>query len=222
MGDPLDRPARADVEPLSAVDRPAEPHHGAPGGVAPRGPGRTSRCSTHPGRHAVGSCGGCGRRLCLSCAVPVRGVLVGSECLASYVQDVPVGQQADPPGWANAGDVPALIGYAIVIVASLLPWTRFAGPRPLGAWRLGWALLAPLAGLGGLAAVMLWHRWPLDPRFQSSAVIFLALVAGGGALAYRLNPPLLAGSSLAPLLAIGGALVALAGGLWKAWSTWTG
>jgi hypothetical protein len=115
-----------------------------------------------------------------------------------------------------------LVGFALVLAASLLPWTRFAGPRPLGAWRWGWALLAPLASLGGLAAVILWRRWPLDPRFQSTALVFLAVLAGGGALAYRLHPPLLAGSSIAPLLAMAGALVALAGGLWKAWTTWAG
>ena len=41
-------------------------------------------------------------------------------------------------------------------------------------------------------------------------------MAAFGAVAYRLNPPLLAGSSLAPLLAVAGAAIALGGVAWGA------
>src|SRR5438034_11336569 len=81
---------------------------------------RASRCPVHPGRPSVGICAGCRRPLCLTCAVPVRGALVGPECLSSYVEDAPPVDPAHAVR-SGAGDVLAIVGFAIVLVASVLP-----------------------------------------------------------------------------------------------------
>jgi hypothetical protein len=197
---------------VTPIERPVRPA----GGVAGPEPGRSSRCSLHPGRQAVGTCAGCRRGLCVACAVPVRGVLVGPECLASFVEDAPVVEPADLAVRRTGPDAVAMAGFAVVLAASVLPWARFAHPRLLGAWTWGWALLAPLAAVAALVALPLWRRWPLDPRFETGVLGLLALVAAFGAVAYRLNPPLLAGSSAAPLLAVAGAAIALGAVVWGA------
>jgi len=183
---------------------------------APPEPGRATRCSAHPGRHAVGTCAGCGRPLCISCAVPVRGVLAGTECLASFVEDAPAVEPGRARNDLSGGNLGVLAGFLIVLASSVFPWTRFADPRLFGAWTWGWALLAPVTALAGVAAVPLWRRWPVHPTVQAAALGLLAVVAGLGAVVYRLNPPLLAGSSLAPLLAVLGATVALGGAIARA------
>src|SRR5439155_6870103 len=213
MAEPLRDPALSDRDVTTPMARPARAGD-VPGGSAGPEPGRATRCSAHPARHAVGACAGCGRPLCISCAVPVRGVVVGPESLTSFVEDAPVVERGVGRS-GRAGDVAVLAGFALVLASSVLPWTRFADPRLFGAWTWGWALLAPVAAIAGLAAVPLWRRW-LDPRFQASALGLLAVVAGLGAVVYRLNPPLLAGSSLAPLLAVLGAAVALGGAIARA------
>ena len=48
---------------------------------------RTSRCANHPGEAGIAACELCGRWLCVACAVPVRGRVIGPECLASVVED---------------------------------------------------------------------------------------------------------------------------------------
>ena len=48
------------------------------------------RCATHPGRPMAASCERCGRALCIGCAVPVRGVAYGPECLGEILgEDAP-------------------------------------------------------------------------------------------------------------------------------------
>ena len=47
----------------------------------------TERCATHPSRLTVGTCDVCGRPLCVECAVPVRGRVLGPECLSEVLGD---------------------------------------------------------------------------------------------------------------------------------------
>ena len=84
----------------------------------------------------------------------------------------------------------------------------------------GRALLAPVAALAGLVILVWRRRGPLDPRVQAAVVAGLAILAIVGAVVYRVQPPLLEGSSLAPLLAIIGGLVALVGAGRKAAAAW--
>jgi hypothetical protein len=111
--------------------------------------------------------------------------------------------------------VPAVIGFAVIAVATALPWARFNDPRIFGAWTWGWPALAPLGGLAGLAVVSLCRLRPIDPRIETPALAALAVIAAGGAVVYRLNPPLLDGSSLAPLGVVAGAILVLAAAVQK-------
>jgi hypothetical protein len=180
---------------------------------------RGARCPIHHGIPAVGACSGCGRALCLTCAIPVRGLLVGQECLPSFVDDAPA-LDAQPSPTSRSGDAQAILGFAVVLVASVLPWARFNDPRIFGAWSWGWPGLAPGAALGGVVAVILWRRRPLDARLEAGCLALLSLLAGAGAILYRVRPPLLDGSSLAPLLALLGAVIALVGAMRKAAALW--
>lgn len=140
--------------------------------------------------------------------------------MASYVEDVPEPPPLKPTA-PRAGDALAFVGFAIVVVASVLPWARFNNPRIFGAWTFGWPGVAVLAAASGLAAVPTWRRrWPVDASVQAGALAVLAALVVVGALAYRFRPPLLEGSSLAPLLAVLGALLSLAGAGRKAVSVW--
>src|SRR2546422_598115 len=49
---------------------------------------RPGRCANHPAVALVGTCEVCGRPLCIACAVPVRGRLIGPECLSEILEDV--------------------------------------------------------------------------------------------------------------------------------------
>ena len=51
---------------------------------------RPGRCANHPSVPGVGTCEVCGRPLCVACAVPVRGRLIGPECLPTILEDIAV------------------------------------------------------------------------------------------------------------------------------------
>jgi hypothetical protein len=157
--------------------------------------------------------------MCLACAIPVRGLLIGPECLRDFVDDAPVVEPSPGPD-PRVGDRLALAGFAVVLVASFLPWARFADPRLFGAWVWGWSLYAPAGAMAGLAAAFAGRLRPLDLPIEAALYVAAAIAAGAGALLYRLDPPVLAGSSLAPLLALAGAATALVGGVRKAAAFW--
>jgi hypothetical protein len=115
----------------------------------------------------------------------------------------------------------AVLGFVVVLVASVLPWARFNDPRIFGAWTIGWPLLAPVAALVGIAGVIVARRTRLlDQRVLVAALAGLAVLAILGAIVYRASPPLLEGSSLAPLLAVLGGLIAVTGAGRKAVAIW--
>src|SRR3954447_14280890 len=92
----------------------------------PEAPSRvTGRCSVHQGSVAVAVCDGCGRRMCLACAVPVRGGTVGAECLATVLgPDAPA---AEPVARRRPGDVAFLlagVGFLAATAATVVPWTN--------------------------------------------------------------------------------------------------
>src|SRR5437667_5192962 len=152
---------------------------------------RPGRCSLHPGAPRVGTCEVCGRGLCLSCAVPVRGSLLGRECLPSILQDLPA-PSPEPPRARLPGNGLALAGFALVVVASLFTWSKFGGSaRAFGAWRLRWSLAAALGGTIGLVVAALARARPFDHRLEVGAYALLALVSGAGAYAAHRHAPLL-------------------------------
>ena len=176
---------------------------------------RTSRCANHPGEAGIAACELCGRWLCVACAVPVRGRVIGPECLASVVEDAPP-LPAIPSVPLRRGDGLAIAGFALVTALSIFPWSRFGESSNLwGAWRLAWSLPAVLAGVLGLMfALAVWQR-PIDQIVETVVYAALALVVAVTALLHHHHPPPLTVGSAVPWLAVLGAILALAGALVK-------
>jgi hypothetical protein len=165
---------------------------------------------------AVGPCDRCGRALCTACAIPVRGRLVGPECLSAVVED-PGTPPRVIPALPSTGDVLVLAGFGLALAATLLRWSPYGGSRAyLGAWTPHWALVAALAALAGAAFALYGRVRPIDPRLVIGVVTVLALAGGLGAYSHYHNPPLLAGTTAAPIIAMAGCAVAQAGAIRKA------
>lgn len=164
------------------------------------------RCATHPTRATAATCEVCGRPLCVECAVPVRGRVMGVECLSEVLGEE-VAVAAPLPAWrrrairsrTDAG-VGALIATAAL--ATLLPWTRFGtGSGFGGAWAFDqrWSIVAASAGLAGLVAWLLLGSRPTAARIV--AIASGSVVAIGSVMAI-LNPPPFTKPALAPWIAL--------------------
>jgi peptidoglycan/LPS O-acetylase OafA/YrhL len=147
--------------------------------------------------------------------VPVRGALVGSECLSKVLEDV---AEHAPPGPKHPfrADRLAMVGFGLILLLSIPPWTRALGPDLFDAWSPHWSLWALLAASAGLLTAVVAHRRPRPERATAAVYVLSALVAGVAASLHYRYPPALSDHSIVPLLAVGAALVALAGGLMKA------
>src|SRR5467141_1795536 len=123
----------------------------ATGGQTSAQPGR---CANNPAVASVGACDMCGRPLCLACAVPVRGRVIGPECLSKVLVDAPPLPHLPAPV-PVAGSRLALAGFAMLVVASVFPWSRFGdSSRYFGAWTPHWSLVAVVAGVLGLLLLL--------------------------------------------------------------------
>jgi hypothetical protein len=171
------------------------------------------RCIHHPGRAAVARCSACEEPVCMMCAVPVRGRVLGPECLAAELGDPAITTSPEPdralPGsWAAVG------GAALALLATAAPWTRTgAGDRLFGAWvpSFRWSMAAAVAAAVLLPAVWWFHRY--GARWGA----ILAIVGGTGvaaasALAIAF-PPTFQVASWGPWVAAGGGATAVAGGI---------
>jgi hypothetical protein len=159
----------------------------------------------------VALCEGCGRRMCLACAVPVRGGTVGAECLAAVLgPDAPA---AEPVARRRPGDLAFLLaglGFLAATVATLLPWTNALTSSHvrgfLGSWELSpvsWALLSAVAAPIGLAGwILAWLR----PAARSAPMLWLlaavAIAIVAGAVLFLLTPPFATHPFLGPWLTI--------------------
>lgn len=172
----------------------------------------TERCATHPSRLTVGTCDVCGRPLCVECAVPVRGRVLGAECLSEVLgNDIPV---ASPPRpWRrlrSPADRITGVSLGIAALATLLPWTRFStGSGFAGAWAFDerWSMLAAVGAVIGLAV---WLAFPRRPAVARTAAIIAGAVVVAGSVFSLLNPPPFTKPALAPwigLAAGGGAVI---------------
>jgi hypothetical protein len=169
----------------------------------------SERCSLHPGTQAVAMCQGCGRPLCLWCAVPVRGIAYGAECLRNVLGDEPA---AEPETPRRRGPVLVLVGFAIAVAATVLPWTTFGeGANIFGAWSLSprWALLAALSAVAGLTGVVLRSRRVLltDRSWDLALAVLGLLVLLGSALEW-FRPPFPSTPSVVPWIAAAAGLFA--------------
>jgi hypothetical protein len=176
-------------------------------------PAKKGRCSVHSGEDSVASCDVCGRALCIACAIPVRGSVVGQECLSEVLEDPP--PAPDPPGPPPRARAIAVAGFLLVVGSSILPWARYGDASGwFGAWTPNWSLLAVVAALAGAVLMLLRRRTPWDQRVQSLILVALAVVALVSVTMHALHPPPL--SERAPLgwgLALLGSCAALLGAL---------
>ena len=170
------------------------------------------RCHAHPGAAAVATCEECGRPVCLTCAVPVRGTVVGLECLPA---DVRTGGVPEPPR-RPAAVTTAGLAFGVALVATILPWARQG--RWFGAWAwpfrgdFPWSMLTAAAAL--LACVMWWSGRRRDPvrRTGLGVAVLAALVAAGAYLAIN-SPPEFTRPWVGPYLAGAAGLVGFGAGI---------
>lgn len=169
------------------------------------------RCIHHPTRTAVARCDACHEPICLSCAVPVRGRVVGPECLPSELGDPALTQppELDLPG---TGGTLAVAGALAALVGTAGPWTRTgAGDRLLGAWvlTLRWSLVAAVAA-AGLLAVAWWLRGRGRRPAARLALVLGAFVTTASLLAIVFPPTFQAASWGSWVSAGGGAIAGVA------------
>lgn len=173
------------------------------------------RCSTHPALAAVATCDGCGLRLCLDCATPVRGEVYGAECLGAVLPDSEVPELVAPSVVRRpAADRIALGGLAAAALASALPWAQFGvGSSPFGAW--GFSPPRYASAVGPLAIVGLVVLWlasrPSAPSSEGARRALRAGLGGGVSLLCLLaliRPEPFASPNLVPYVALLGGLAA--------------
>jgi hypothetical protein len=179
----------------------------------------TGRCSVHSGAAAVAVCDGCGRRMCLACAVPVRGGTVGAECLATVLG--PDAPPSEPVARRQPGEVAfvvAGVGFLATLAATMLPWTNSLTSSHvrgfLGTWEfspVSWALLSAISAPLGVAG---WVLVRLRPSLGTAPVLVLlsvvGVVAAAGAALFLVAPPFATHPFLGPWLAIPAACLAAA------------
>jgi len=153
--------------------------------------------------------------MCLACAIPVRGRVLGAECLPDDAG--PAGEEAGPPE-RRSGRPAALagLGSLAALATTAFPWTRFGtGSGALGAWGTGrWSLLAALASIAGLLVWAVARMRSGAPGRIASLVLTgaaLGVVAGAG-LAIMNGPPFTK-PALTPWLCLAAGCLALAGGV---------
>jgi hypothetical protein len=192
-------PARENDETAAGADTPGVVTH--------------ERCVHHPSRAAVARCSACDEPICLPCAVPVRGRVIGPECLAAELGDP---QLTVPPETVTTvpRSMAAVAGAVVAVVATIGPWTRTgAGDRVLGAWvpSVRWSMIAALASVALLVVAVLFRARGTRTLATLVSVGGAAVVAGSAlAIAF---PPTFQEASWGPWLGAVGGVVAAVGGI---------
>lgn len=170
------------------------------------------RCANHPSRLTVATCEVCGRPLCVECAVPVRGRVLGTECLSEVLgDDTPT--STPPRTWRhNRSPIDRLTGafLTVAVFLTLLPWTRFStGSGFAGAWAtdLRWSMLA---ACGAVLTLVAWLGLERRATVARGVAILGSAVIASGSLLAALNPPPFTKPALAPWIALATGLVAAA------------
>ena len=149
--------------------------------------------------------------MCIACAVPVRGGVVGPECLGRVLgPDVPDDPELQP-GRPRRLPLPAVGGgFLAAFLASAIPWTNAVTSSHVrglfGSFQLSpasWALLTAIASAAGLLG---WVALALRPGLvrPSVLVVMAALGAAGavGALLFVTFPPFATHPWLGPWVAL--------------------
>ena len=171
------------------------------------------RCRLHPASHAVATCDVCGRALCLACAIPVRGQTLGAECLVTVLgPEIPVPELPYPEPGAAARAM-ARWAFAVAVVSTLLPWSRFGvGSGAFGAWTdpPRWSTLTAVAAVAGLLlSLVRGFTRSFDSAWVAALTTAGALVAVGAAMAIW-RPPDFSATWLGPWVALPAGIAACA------------
>lgn len=163
-------------------------------------------------------CDSCGRPLCLTCATPVRGRVLGAECLTAalgpYVvpEDAVRTRKPSSPFGALTG-----IAFALAVAATILPWSRFGvGSEAFGAWggAVRWSILSGSAAVAGLALwLALRALQPAPRRWMRIALGFLGGLSAAGALLAIVRPPPFTRTWVGAWVALGAGALASAAAL---------
>ena len=145
--------------------------------------------------------------MCLACAIPVRGITVGQECLA-----LALGDEAPPPSPPETPPIDVarwitLGGFALAAIATLVPWSRFGtGSEPLGAWgdSFRWSLVAAVAAVVGLLLAATRSR-NLGPVVVAAAIVVVTSILSVA------DPPAFTSPWLGPWFALAGGAIAFVG-----------
>jgi hypothetical protein len=162
------------------------------------------RCAHHPGRMAVARCDACGEPVCIGCAVPVRGRVLGPGCVTEELGDPAL---AAPPDPDRARSWLVVAGALAAVVGTIGPWTDTgAGDRVLGAWvpSARWSVIAALISVALL--IVAW-RWGDRPRGRV-AVLVLALLGALACVLAVVFPPTFQAASWGPWVTLAGTVVA--------------
>lgn len=177
------------------------------------------RCSLHVAVPSVATCDGCGREMCLACAIPVRGRTLGVECLASALgEDAPV-----PPAEADQSFGSrriAAMAFGAAVIATVLPWSRFGqGDQPFGAWGTApsWSLLAAVAAIAGLSACVLARIRPHLVRIWDIGAAAAGVLVVAGSILSMARPPAFTSPWLGPWVALAAGLAATGAALAPWW-----
>ena len=150
----------------------------------------------------------------MRCAVPVRGDTYGEECLddilaLGHAPSIP------PARWRWPAVSATGIGFAIAVLASLLPWQRFGqGAGLFGAYGLTprYSLFGALISLVGLALWASVSVGSLRPgRWWAPALRVCAALVIVAAALHVLRPPSIGPASFGPWVSLVGGIVAFVG-----------
>ena len=171
-----------------------------------RGVRSSERCDRHPGSQAVARCDGCGRPLCLSCAIPVRGQAFGTECLPGVLG---VDAPTEPEVPTRARDaVPrtiTTIAFGFAVLATVVPWSRFGpGSDAFGAWSRSarWSVVAAIAAVAGLVLTLTQRRGRSRTARRDAIVTALAVAVVIASAMSLLFPPAFSRPWIGPWAAV--------------------
>jgi protein-S-isoprenylcysteine O-methyltransferase Ste14 len=175
----------------------------------PLDPESNERCAHHAGRAAVAHCEACDEPICISCATPVRGRVLGPGCVAAELGDPAL---VEPPEPGRATSWGAVAGALVAVLGTIGPWTRTgAGDRLFGAWVLTprWSMLV---GVASVALLLVAWRWSDRSRGRTAATA-LGIGAVIGSVLAILFPPTFQAASWGPWVTLAGAAIAV-GTIW--------
>jgi membrane associated rhomboid family serine protease len=139
--------------------------------------------------------------MCLWCAVPVRGVAYGPECLGRALGEEPREESERP---RPSGPILLVAAFVVALASTVLPWTSFGeGSGIFGAWSLSprWALVSAIGSVGGVLVALVRLRRSGPQRHLDVALAVLAGAVALGAVLEWFRPPFPSRPSVVPWLA---------------------